>query len=68
MYSKQEKDQALKLYEQCKSIRKVIQSLEYPNRQTLYRWVDTKNDSPKKNYQGKNIIIQPNTVFIHLIK
>ncbi|MBR6013767.1 MAG: hypothetical protein IK062_08315 [Selenomonadaceae bacterium] len=46
MYKKEEK--ALKLYEEVKSVKKVIQKLGYPTREGLYKWLrDSKNPPPE---------------------
>lgn len=47
MYSEDQKKRAIKLYDQHKSVTKVIQCLGYPTRQTLYTWIVVR-DSPLK--------------------
>ena len=39
MYSQKEKEEALKLFHQTKSISETIRILGYPTRQQLYRWI-----------------------------
>ena len=49
MFTPQEKENALKVYEEVKSVRAVIQRLGYPTRQTFYQWLREKNNSVRKN-------------------
>lgn len=46
MYSKYQRKKALQLYDQCKSISKVIQKLGYPTRQSLYDWIFERDSPP----------------------
>jgi putative transposase len=39
MYSKQEKETVLQLYDKTGSVSAVVQRLEYPTREELYRWI-----------------------------
>ena len=39
MYSKQQKEAALKLYKQSKSVSETVRILGYPTRKQLYNWV-----------------------------
>lgn len=48
MYSKDQRNIALNLYDQCKSISKVIQCLGYPTRQGLYAWISIRDSPPKQ--------------------
>ena len=57
MFSKYQKHQALKLYDQSKSVTKVIQCLGYPTRQALYNWIAasnvvTKQKAPRKKWNN----------------
>ena len=56
MFSATQKKQALELYDQFKSITKVILLLGYPSRQSLYLWISQRNDPPKHKsaFRGKN--------------
>jgi transposase InsO family protein len=56
MYSETQKKQALELYDQFKSITKVILLLGYPSRQALYLWTTQRNEPPKQKstFRGKN--------------
>jgi len=36
------------LYDQLKSVTKVIQQLEYPTRQGLYNWISARDGPPKE--------------------
>lgn len=45
MYSEYQRKKALQLYDQCKSVSKVIQQLGYPTRKRLYGWI-AERDSP----------------------
>ncbi len=64
MYSKEQREKALALYDKCQSVTKAIQLLGYPeSRQGLYLWL--RNVSPKKKaersilrccfIEGKNV-------------
>ena len=49
MYSKEQREKALALYDKCHSVTKVIQVLGYPeSRQGLYLWLRQRNNPPKK--------------------
>lgn len=48
MYSKYQRKKALQLYDQNKSVSKVIQQLEYPTRQGLYRWIAERDSPPNR--------------------
>jgi len=56
MFSATQKKQALDLYDQFKSITKVILLLGYPSRQALYQWIALRDEPPKQKsaYLGKN--------------
>jgi len=56
MFSATQKKQALELYDQFKSVTKVILLLGYPSRQALYRWIAQRDEPPKQKsaYRGKN--------------
>lgn len=45
---KQEKQQALSLYDETGSIAKVINKLGYPTRQNMYTWIKNRNIEKKK--------------------
>lgn len=47
MYSEDQRERALALYDQHKSVTKVIQFLGYPTRQALYTWIDIRRSPPK---------------------
>ena len=47
MYSKKQQIDALQLYDQCKSVSKVIQQLGYPTKKRLYDWIYGRNFPPK---------------------
>lgn len=47
MYSENQKKRALKLYDQHKSVTKVIQRLGYPTRSALYMWITVRNSAPR---------------------
>lgn len=46
MYSKYQRKTALQLYDQSKSVSKVIQQLGYPTRKRLYDWIAERNSPP----------------------
>ena len=48
MYSKQQKEAALKLYKQSKSVSETVRILGYPTRKQLYNWVYEEKHPPKK--------------------
>ena len=51
MYTKEQIEIALKEYERLGSVQAVINLLEYPSSNTLYRWYERKL-AEKTNYQG----------------
>jgi len=55
VYTKEQKAKALKLYQQCKSVRAVMQQMEYPSRQALYKWIGESNQAPKEKAPRKQI-------------
>ena len=61
MFSAAKKKQALELYDQFKSITKVILLQVYPSRQSLYLSISQRNDPPKHKsaLRGKNIPEHP---------
>lgn len=42
-YTQQEKETALKLYDETESIAAVINKLGYPSRQNMYTWLKNRN-------------------------
>lgn len=58
MYSQEQKEKAIQLYDQTKSVTETIRILGYPTRRNLYTWISEKNSPPKvrKDYQ---IIVNP---------
>jgi transposase InsO family protein/transposase-like protein len=59
-YTKEEKEKALKLYEEVGSVKKVIQKLGYPSREYFYQWLrDAKNPKPKIKAPRKRINNSP---------
>ena len=60
MYKKEEKEKALKLYEEVKSVKKIIQKLGYPTREGLYKWLrDSKNPPDKTKTPRRRINNSP---------
>lgn len=53
MYSYYQRERALKLYDQCKSVSKVVQMLGYPTRKRLYDWIAERNSPPKSKLPRK---------------
>lgn len=53
MYSNYQRERALQLYDQCKSVSKVVQKLGYPTRQRLYDWIAERNSPPKSKIARK---------------
>ena len=61
MYSKEQREKALALYDKCHSVTKVMQSLGYPeSRAGLYLWLKQRNAPPKKKAERKQINNAPN--------
>ena len=52
-FNEEEKERALKLYDELGSIGKIINKLEYPSRQNMYTWIKNRNDQHKAN--GKSL-------------
>ena len=50
-FTKQEKETALKLYDELQSVGKVINKLGYPSRQNMYTWIKNRNiEAKRKQY------------------
>ena len=61
MYSIEQREKALALYDKCHSVTKVMQSLGYPeSRAGLYLWLKQRNAPPKKKAERKQINNAPN--------
>ncbi len=56
MYTNKEKQAALELYDELESVSKVIHTLEYPSRKTMYCWIYERDKSvqPKSKRRGAN--------------
>jgi len=57
VYSKYQREKPSQLYDQCKSVGKVIQQLRYPSRKRLYVWIAQRNSNknkkaPRKKYNN----------------
>ena len=60
MYSKEQREKALALYDKCHSVTKVIQLLGYPeSRQGLYLWLRQRNAAPKKKAERRRVNNSP---------
>ena len=60
MYTNEEKEKALKLYEEVGSVTKVIQKLGYPTREGFYKWLrEWKKASEKVKAPRKRINNSP---------
>lgn len=46
MYSKQQKEEALKLYKETKSVSETVRILGYPTRKNLYNWIYEEHNPP----------------------
>ena len=55
MYSKEQRESALQLYDECRSVTKVIQKLGYPSRQGMYKWIKERTKSPKEKASRKRL-------------
>ena len=53
MYSIYQRERALQLYDQCKSVSKVVQMLGYPTRKRRYDWIAGRNSQPKSKIPRK---------------
>ena len=56
MFSKEQKDIALRLYHQTESVTKTIRILVYPTRRNLYKWL-CESKSVNSNFQTSMISI-----------
>ena len=60
MYSKEQQEKALKLYDECHSVTKVIQTLGYPeSRQGLYQWLKRREQGQKEKAPRRKINNSP---------
>ena len=60
MYTKEKKEKALKVYEEVRSVSKVIQKLGYPTREGFYKWLrEWKNGSEKVKAARRRINNRP---------
>jgi transposase InsO family protein/transposase-like protein len=59
VFSKQEIEKALKLYDELGSVAKVICQLEYPSRRTMYNWLSKRDIPPKERPPRKKINNKP---------
>lgn len=48
MYSKQQKETALKLFKETQSVSETVRILGYPTRKNLYNWIYEKKSSIEK--------------------
>ncbi len=48
MYSKQQKETALKLFKETQSVLKTVRILGYPTRKNLYNWIYEEKNLPSK--------------------
>ena len=55
MYSQNQKQKALKLYDGCSSVTQVIRILGYPTRTALYRWIKERDDPPKTRKRNRGV-------------
>jgi len=60
VYSKYQRKTALQLYDQCKSVSKVIQQLGYPTRKRLYDWITERNSPPSNKAPRRKFNNTPN--------
>lgn len=59
MFSNQQKEKALKLYDEVGSVTKVIHQLEYPSRQAMHKWINNRDNPPKERPPRKKINNRP---------
>jgi putative transposase len=62
-YTEEQRATAFKLYDECKSVAKVIQKLGYPGRTVLFKWLKERSKPPKTKAQRKRINNAPNHPF-----
>ncbi len=48
MYSKQQKETALKLFKETQSVSETVRILGYPTRKNLYNWIYEEKNPPSK--------------------
>lgn len=53
MYSKEQRETALQLYDECQSVTKVIQPLGYPSRQGMHKWLKERTKPLKEKANRK---------------
>ena len=69
MYSEEQRNKALKLYDECQSVVKVIRILGYPQtRQGLYNWIKQRNQPPKDKTARKRVNNSPEHPFHPSVK
>lgn len=69
MYSEEQRNKALTLYDECQSVVKVIQILGYPQtRQGLYNWIKQRNQPPKDKAARKRVNNSPEHPFHPSVK
>lgn len=56
MYSQEKFDIALKLYHQCGSVTKTVQTLGYPTKKALYGWIHDEGKPKKERYLSSLIL------------
>ena len=54
MYSKQQKETALKLFKETQSVSETVRILGYPTRKNLYNWIYEEKNPPSKE---RNILL-----------
>ena len=70
MYSKEQKDIALRIYHQTESVTETIRILGYPTRRNLYTWIAEENTPLKtrKEYNPPNYTRNPPFPAMNLLR
>lgn len=66
VYTKEQKEKALALYQKCKLVTEMIRQLEYPSGQALYTWIEQKLFQKEKNFNGYGSTMNRSSLDIHL--
>ena len=57
MYSKQQKETALKLFKETQSVSETVRILGYPTRKNLYNWIYEEKNPPSKRKENPIVAI-----------
>jgi putative transposase len=66
VYSKYQRKKALELYDQYRSVSKIIQQLGYPTRHSFFSWLDERDLLPKNKTPRRNkTIVKKRDFFVY---